>query len=215
MLNMINERPWLWATHLWNLFDFAADGRDEGGKNGENQKGLITTDHKLRKDACYLYKAHWNKNDEYVHLCGKRYVNRVEKNTEIKVYTNLDEVSLYFDNKLIETKVGKHVFTFNIDIESEHLILVKAKDYTDQMNIKKVDTQDTNYIFNVENEVVNWFDKEIDENYYSINDTFRELKKNKQANEMVEMLMAKSLASRGDVAKHVSGNKMLQRWLKE
>lgn len=213
MLNMINERPWLWATHLWNLFDFAADGRDEGGKNGENQKGLITMDRKLRKDAFYLYKAHWNKKDEFIHLCGKRYVNRAEKNTEIKVYTNLDEVSLYVDNKLVETKVGKHVFTFNIDIKSEHLILVKAKEYTDQMSIKKVETQDTSYIFNVENEVVNWFDKEIDENYYSINDTFRELKKNKQANEIVEMLMAKAMASRGDVAKHVSGNKMLQKMI--
>ncbi len=49
MLNMIEERPWLWATHVWNMFDFAADGRDEGGKHGENQKGLVTMDRKLKK----------------------------------------------------------------------------------------------------------------------------------------------------------------------
>ena len=57
MLRMIEERPWLWATHVWNMFDFAADGRDEGGKHGENQKGLVTIDRELRKDAFYLYKA--------------------------------------------------------------------------------------------------------------------------------------------------------------
>ncbi len=52
------DRPWLWATHVWNMFDFAADGRDEGGKNGENQKGLVTFDRKIKKDAFYLYKAY-------------------------------------------------------------------------------------------------------------------------------------------------------------
>lgn len=46
---MIEERPWLWATHVWNLFDFAADGRDEGGKHGENQKGLVTIDRRLKR----------------------------------------------------------------------------------------------------------------------------------------------------------------------
>lgn len=50
---MIEERPWLWATHVWNMFDFAADGRDEGGKHGENQKGLVTIDRELRK-RCIL-----------------------------------------------------------------------------------------------------------------------------------------------------------------
>mgnify|MGYP000647613440 CR=1 FL=1 len=49
MLKMIEERPWLWATHVWNLFDFAADGRDEGGKHGENQKGLVTIDRRLKR----------------------------------------------------------------------------------------------------------------------------------------------------------------------
>ena len=61
MLKLIEERPWLWATHVWNLFDFAADGRDEGGKHGENQKGIVTFDRSLKKDPFYLYKAAWNK----------------------------------------------------------------------------------------------------------------------------------------------------------
>ena len=98
---MIAERPWLWATHVWNMFDFAADGRDEGGKHGENQKGLVTFDRKLKKDPFYLYKAYWSK-EPFVHLCGSRYVDRAEDVTEIKVYSNLPEVSLYKDGQLVE-----------------------------------------------------------------------------------------------------------------
>ena len=102
---MIAERPWLWATHVWNMFDFAADGRDEGGKNGENQKGLVTFDRKIKKDAFYLYKAYWSK-EAFVHTCGSRYVDRAEDITEVKVYSNLPEVALYVDGRLQETKQG-------------------------------------------------------------------------------------------------------------
>ena len=66
------QRPYLWATHVWNMFDFAADGRDEGGAHGLNQKGLVSFDRKQKKDAFYLYKAAWSK-ESFVHLCGKRY----------------------------------------------------------------------------------------------------------------------------------------------
>ena len=107
MLQMIEERPWLWATHVWNLFDFAADGRDEGGKHGENQKGLVTIDRRLKKDAFYLYKAAWNKKEAFVHLGGSRYVDRTEEVTEIKAYSNQPEVTLYVDGK----EVGTHECT--------------------------------------------------------------------------------------------------------
>ena len=109
MAKMIADRPWLWATHVWNMFDFAADGRDEGGKNGENQKGLVTFDRKIKKDAFYLYKAYWSK-QPFVHTCGSRYVDRTEDVTEVRVYSNLPEVSLYKDGHLVETKKGDKVF---------------------------------------------------------------------------------------------------------
>ena len=100
MLHMIEARPYLWATHVWNLFDFAADGRDEGGKHGENQKGLVSFDRMLRKDAFYLYKAAWNKTEPFVHLCGKRYINRCEEETEIKVFNSKvpEFLSFYTDS---------------------------------------------------------------------------------------------------------------------
>ena len=61
MLKMWSERPYIWAMHCWNMFDFAADGRNEGGKPGQNQKGLVTFDRKTKKDAFYIYKAYLSK----------------------------------------------------------------------------------------------------------------------------------------------------------
>lgn len=121
LLTCIEERPWLWATHVWNLFDFGADGRDEGGKGGENQKGLVTFDRKLKKDAFYLYKAHWSR-VPFVHICGRRYVNRAEETTEIKVYSNQPEVSLFVDGRLAETKRADKVFVFQLSLSGEHCI---------------------------------------------------------------------------------------------
>ena len=133
MLRMIEKRPYLWATHVWNLFDFAADGRDEGGKHGENQKGLVTFDRMLRKDAFYLYKAAWNKKEPFVHLCGKRYINRCEEETEIKVYSNQPHVKLYVDGAFVGEQDGETVFRFRIPLLGEHLIEAFAGDAHDSM----------------------------------------------------------------------------------
>ncbi len=51
-----------------------------------------------------------------MHLCGSRYVDRAEDVTEIKVYSNLPEVSLYKDGQLVETRKGDKVFTFQLPI---------------------------------------------------------------------------------------------------
>ena len=121
MAKMIGERPYLWATHVWNLFDFAADGRDEGGKHGVNQKGLVTIDRKLKKDAFYLYKAYWSKTP-FVHVCGRRYVDRTEDVTEIKVYSNEQSVTLFVDGVERETAEGSKVFKFEVPITETHKI---------------------------------------------------------------------------------------------
>lgn len=108
---MWKERPYIWAMHVWNMFDFAADGRNEGGKPGQNQKGLVTFDRKTRKDAFYIYKAYLSK-EPFVHICGRRYVNRDEAVTEIKVYSNQDTVTLFVDGQERETKTGDKIFKF-------------------------------------------------------------------------------------------------------
>lgn len=215
MLRMIEARPWLWATHVWNLFDFAADGRDEGGKHGENQKGLVTFDRQTRKDAFYLYKAAWNKTEPFVHLCGRRYENRCEETTEIKVYSNRDEVALYVDDVPVETQQGRTVFTFTLPLTGEHTIRAEAGGCADSMVIRRVNEPEESYIFNkAAATVTNWFDAdELDPACFSIHDTLGEIRQHPQAGPIVEAMMAQSAASRGDVADAVKDNPALQRMM--
>jgi len=215
MLKMIEERPYLWATHVWNLFDFAADGRDEGGKHGENQKGLVTFDRSIRKDAFYLYKAAWNQKEPFVHLCGKRYVNRCEEETEIKVYSNQSEVSLYVDGKLIETQKGKTVFRFRIPLAGDCEIKAQSATVSDVMQIHKAGEPDESYIFNkAAASVTNWFDaEEMDASCYSIQDTLGEIRANPQAGAIIDAMMAKGASERGDVADAAKDNPALPRMM--
>lgn len=219
ILKCINERPFLWATHVWNMFDFAADGRDEGGKNGQNQKGLVTMDRKLKKDAFYLYKANWNKTDKFVHVCGSRYKDRVEAETEVKVYSNLDKVTLFLDgNEVATTETDMGIAVFKINISGNHVVEARGNDgntkYKDIIEIHKVDKANPAYGLLKKEEVVNWFDKDtIDPNYYSINDTLGALKENPQSAAIVNNLMAKLVASRGEVAEATVGNKTLEKML--
>ena len=87
MLKCFERHPYMWSTHVWNMFDFAADARDQGGEPGMNHKGLMTFDRKVKKDSFYIYKAYWSK-EPFVHLCGSRYVDRTEAVTTVKVYSN-------------------------------------------------------------------------------------------------------------------------------
>ena len=214
MLKMIEERPYLWATHVWNLFDFAADGRDEGGKHGENQKGLVTFDRSLRKDAFYLYKAAWNRQEPFVHLCGKRYINRAVEETEIKVYSNQPSVTLFVDGVKFAEQTGKTVFRFRIPMLGEHLIRAEAGAVSDTMCVRRVSEPDESYIYNKTSTVVNWFDQdELNPDCFSVQDTLAELRANPQAGAVVNAMMEKASASRGDVADAVKDNPALQRML--
>ena len=213
ILRCIEERPFLWATHVWNLFDFAADGRDEGGKNGQNQKGLVEFDHKTKKDAFYLYKAAWSK-DPFVHICGSRFVDRTGDKTQIKVYSNQSEVKLLVDGAEAAKESGAKVFCFEIPLTGEHRIEAVSGCLTDEIRIRKVEKANPDYSFGDAGEVVNWFDKdEIDPAYFSIKDKFGDLMRHTATAAIVGRIMAKAQASRGDVAKGTSENKVLQQML--
>lgn len=216
MLKMIEERPYLWATHVWNMFDFAADGRDEGGKHGVNQKGLVTMDRKLKRDAFYLYKAYWNKEDAFVHICGSRYVDRKEDTTEVKVYSNQTTVSLYVDGTLLETQDGSRIFRFAVPMTGEHEIVAKAGAEEDSIHIRKVEEANPDYVMGEIKDVINWFD---DEPYkpecYSIKDKMSEIKASPKAGAILAELMAQApgAESRGDVAESVKDNPNLVRMM--
>jgi beta-galactosidase len=212
MLKLWMERPYIWAMHCWNMFDFGADGRNEGGKPGQNQKGLVTFDRKLKKDAFYIYKAYLSK-EPFVHLCGGRYVDRSEETTEVKVYSNLNEVTLYVDGTELATKKGDKVFLFNVPISNEHRIEVRSGEFTDSITICKVERPNTDY-FKEGGEVTNWFDKPEElmrDGYYSIMDSMIEIKKNPEAAALLAKVMQRSKESYGDVAKNVILPEAIQR----
>ncbi len=215
ILEMIDKRPYLWATHVWNMFDFGADGRDEGGKNGENQKGLVTFDRKERKDAFYLYKAAWNKKEPFVHICGRRYINRNEDTTEIKVYSNQSKVALYMDGVKIDEQEGERVFRFTCTINGTHKVVAQSQDASDEIEIKYVAEPDETYIFNkAVSNVSNWFDSEqIDKDCFSINDKLEDLQAHPKAGQVVKSMMDKASEARGDVAQSVKDNPQLQRMM--
>jgi len=211
MAKMIDERPYLWATHVWNMFDFAADGRDEGGERGLNQKGLVSFDRKLRKDAFYVYKAYWSK-EPFVHISGRRYVDRTEDVTQIKVYSNCDTVSLYVDGKLFGEQKGDKVFTFDVPISSTHAIEARSGELTDSIQIKKVAEQNPSYVL-PQADIVNWFDKDLEarDGYLSIKNTMGEISEVPEGAELIEKLMSAARAKRGDVAQGITMNEAMIR----
>ncbi len=144
MLRCFERRPFLWATHVWNMFDFAADARDQGGEPGMNHKGLVTFDRKTKKDSFYLYKAWWS-NEPFVHICGSRYVDRPETVTKVKVYSNQKKVALYANGKLVEEKSGDKVFVFKVPLENSVELKAVAGDRSDQCIIRRVDTPNPAY----------------------------------------------------------------------
>lgn len=216
LLKMWAERPYIWAMHCWNMFDFAADGRAEGGKPGQNQKGLITFDRKTKKDAFYIYKAYLSK-EPFVHVCGSRYIDRTEKETEIKVYSNCDHVTLYVDGNKYAALDGDKIFFFRVPIFETHEIEARSGDLRDRITIRKVTEPNPSYT-SADTAVVNWFDKPeemIREGYYSIFDTMAEIKQTPEGAQLLQGIMAQVRKSYGEVAQNVklsdSSQKMLDK----
>ncbi len=144
MLRFFDKRPFMWATHLWNMFDFAADARNQGGEPGMNHKGLVTFDRKTRKDSFYLYKAWWSK-EPFVYIAGRRYVDRPEKTTTVKVYSNSPSVTLYANGKKVAQQTGHKVFVFTLPLDGTVELEAVAGECKDKTTIRKVDKPNPAY----------------------------------------------------------------------
>ncbi len=144
MLGCFERHPFIWGTYVWNMFDFAADARDQGGEPGMNHKGLITFDRKTKKDSFYLYKAWWSE-EPFVHICSKRYTDRTEQEIEVKVYSNQREVSLMAEGECIARVSGSRVFTFRLPLQGELKIQAVAGECTDEAVFRKVDIPNPSY----------------------------------------------------------------------
>ena len=143
-LKIINKSPYLWATHIWNMFDFGSDGRNQGGEPGKNHKGLVTFDRKIKKDAFYLYKAFWSK-EPFVHIAGSRRQNRPGGLLRIKVYTNCDNLLIYHNGKLIEKRKADKILEFTALSEDRNEITVRSSGVSDSAVFYRVAKADPKY----------------------------------------------------------------------
>lgn len=181
LIKQLFTRKYMWATHVWNMFDFGADARNEGGENGQNHKGLMTFDRKYKKDSFYAYKA-WLRDPAeapFVHLCGKRYVDRVEDVTKVTVYSNLPEVELFANGKSLGKETSDvHFFYFNVPNVGKTELVAVAGNCKDSGVINKVDKFNEAYRLVEKGAVLNWFDITAPEGYFSLNDKLSDIMQN-------------------------------------
>jgi len=175
LIKQLFPRKFMWATHVWNMFDFGADTRNEGGENGQNHKGLVTFDRKYKKDSFYAYKA-WLSDEPFVHLCGKRYIDRVEDVTKVTIYSNQKTVELFANGKSLGVKEAPdHFFYFDVpNVGNTHLVAVSG-DLKDESCIRKVDVFNEDYRLKEKNAILNWFDITEVEGHLSLNDKMSDI----------------------------------------
>jgi beta-galactosidase len=101
----LKTRDFLWGTYVWNMFDFASDGRDEGAAPGRNDKGLVTYDRATKKDAFYFYKANWS-STPVLYLTSRRWTQRTAAATEVKVYSNASAVTVTVNGVSLGSRAG-------------------------------------------------------------------------------------------------------------
>ncbi|MFS0724311.1 glycoside hydrolase family 2 TIM barrel-domain containing protein [Paenibacillus sp. 1P07SE] len=213
---IFEQKRFLWATYVWNMFDFGANIRDEGGVKGRNNKGLITYDRKIKKDAFYMYKAHWSE-EPFVHIAGKRFIERAADAIAVKVYSNCHEVTLYVNGSNYQTiSSDDKVFVFEQVTLAEGWNNIRAmaaaggEQFSDYAVFQKVDEPNPGYDAPVEDkgeEVSNWFELpemdgdqtevlHITDEVYSTRCTFKELYENREAEAVLNRFLGDSFRER-------------------
>ena len=206
MLETFDTRQYLWSTHVWNMFDFASDMRDEGGVKGRNNKGLVTFDRRIKKDSFYLYKAWWSK-EPFVHIAGRRYRDRTGESARILVYSNEPEVELYANGRLLAKQRGERVFVFEVPLRKIGLtaLTAKAGACTDKAAFRHVKKPNREYAMETASDTgANWFDaagKPVELDYpdgcFSIRDSIGDILQSAEGRALLEPLMKKALEEFG------------------
>ncbi len=198
LIKQLFSRKYMWATHVWNMFDFGADARSEGGENGQNHKGLVTFDRKYKKDSFYAYKA-WLSDEKFVHICGKRYVDRVEDVTKVTVYSNMPEVELFANGKSLGKKQAKdHFFYFDVPNKGTTELKAVAGEYTDTSKIVKVEVFNEDYRLKEKGAVLNWFDITVIDGCLSINDKISDIMATPEGAQLFGAMFAQMMPKEGD-----------------
>ncbi len=193
LIKQLFTRKYIWATHVWNMFDFGCDGRNEGGENGQNHKGLVTIDRKYKKDSFYAYKA-WLSDDPFVHICGKRYVDRVEEVTKVTVYSNQPAVELFANGVSLGVKeAADHFFYFDVPNFGETSLLAVAGDCRDESRLRKVESFNEDYRLKEGGAVLNWFDITEVDGHLSLNNKFGDVMATLQGKMLLMSVIAQKL----------------------
>jgi len=203
LIKQLFTRKYMWATHVWNMFDFGADAREEGGENGQNHKGLVTMDRKYKKDSFYAYKA-WLSDEPFVHICGKRYVDRVEDVTKVTVYSNQPEVELFANGvSLGKISAPDHFFYFDVPNAGETKLEAVAVcecgcELRDESLLRKVEVFNEAYRLKEKGAVLNWFDITEPEGCFSLNDKVSDIMSVPAGQQLFMGLMAKMMPQDGE-----------------
>ncbi len=213
LIKQLFSRKYIWATHVWNMFDFGADARSEGGENGQNHKGLVTFDRKYKKDSFYAYKA-WLSDEPFVHLCGKRYVDRVEDVTKVTVYSNQPVVELFANGVSMGKKeAADHFFYFDVPNSGTTELVAVAGELKDCGTINKVEVFNEEYRLKEKSAILNWFDVTEVEGYLSINDKMSDIMATPEGMQMFSQMFAKMMPEGGANAAGFEMNESMMQML--
>jgi len=205
MAKLLAERPEIWGSYVWNMFDFDCDMRDEGGVKGRNNKGLVTIDRKIKKDSFYLYKAYWS-DESFVHITSKRFAIRCAEKINIKIYSNMPKVRLFVNGVDLGEKEGRKIFIFenvSLNMGNNYIKAVGVsvdEEVVDRTTFIREEKPFAGYVKPVEKEeedgVKNWFDDIDKENleadklefkpeFFSIKDTVDDVIRNDEAGDIL------------------------------
>ena len=208
-MRAVSERPYLWGSFVWNMFDFASARRDEGGSKARNNKGLVTFDRQTKKDAFFLYKAYLS-SQPFAHITGRRYAQRPHETITVKIYANCPQVTLSVNGGARVTQTGDKVFRFDnvrLRMGKNTLVATAAGGAVDVVELERVAEPNPAYVW-VEPEIVisegvkQWFadliprheELAFPEGYCSVEDTVGELLAIPEAKAALEELLFKPLA---------------------
>lgn len=189
--SIFSNTDFIWGTYVWNMFVFGSDMRNEGGVRGQNNKGLVSFDRMTKKDAFYFYQAKWSK-QPVLHLTSKRFVERHNRTITIKVYSNMDEVQIYINDKEVTPVKNDVIFTADVALkDGSNQIRVVAETLEDGATFIRVKEPNKKYIvpenktekMTFFNNVKDWFEDDseieehlqIDKDNFSINDPIIDL----------------------------------------
>lgn len=199
---IIQSKPYLWGSFIWNFFDFSSSRRNEGGQKFINAKGLVTFDRETKKDAFYYYKAKWS-DEPFLHICQRRFENRCCDTVNLKVYTNLPQVTLTLpDGETVSAQTdgnGCAVFPGVVLLEGKTVLTVTAdrngQTFADSVVFERVSQPDMSYALpdsGAGSTVQNWFlgEEDVDtDSYFSLKDRAEDILENEQAHGVLKQYL--------------------------